>query len=102
MNLMYVTEKVRRARKTRRNSIRDKFMDADDTVSEVNDRFEDAVGFRFHEDVRATIIFEQLVKEHGRAKVLRAFDGFLEEFPNPFEAETALHEFTTNFKRYSK
>jgi hypothetical protein len=54
------------------------------------------------EDVRATIIFEQLVKEHGRAKVLRAFDGFLEEFPNPFEAETALHEFTTNFKRYSK
>jgi hypothetical protein len=54
------------------------------------------------EDVRATIIFEQLVKEHGRAKVLRAFDGFLEEFPNPFEAETALSEFTTNFKRYSK
>jgi hypothetical protein len=53
-----------------------------------------AVGFRFHQDVRATIIFEQLVKEHGRAKVLRAFDGFLEEFPNPFEAETALHEFT--------
>jgi hypothetical protein len=99
---MYATEKVRQARKTRRNSIRDKFMDADDTVSEVNDRFEDAVGFRFHEDVRATIIFEQLVKEHGRAKVLRAFDGFLEEFPNPFEAETALHEFTTNFKRYSK
>ena len=102
MNLMYVTEKARQARKTRRNSIRDKFMDADDTVSEVNDRFEDAVGFRFHEDVRATIIFEQLVKEHGRAKVLRAFDGFLEEFPNPFEAETALSEFTTNFKRYSK
>ena len=58
-------------------------MDADDTLSEVNDRFEDAFGFRFHEDVRATIIFEQLMKEHGRAKVLRAFDGFLEEFPNP-------------------
>ena len=77
-------------------------MDADDTVSDVNDRFEDALGFRFHEDVRATIIFEQLVKEHGRAKVLRAFDRFLEEFPNPFEAETTLHEFTTNFKRYSK
>ena len=99
---MYVTEEVRQAHKTRKNSIRDKFMDADDTVSEVNDRFEDAVGFRFHEDVRATIIFEQLLKEHGRAKVLRAFDGFLEEFPNPFEAETALYEFTTNFKRYSK
>ena len=63
-------------------------MDADDTLSEVNDRFEDAVGFRFHEDVRATIIFEQLVKEHGRAKVLRAFDGFLEEFPNPIWVET--------------
>jgi hypothetical protein len=77
-------------------------MDADDTVSEVNDRFEDTVGFRFREDVRAAIIFEQLVKEHGRAKVLRAFDGFLEELPNPLEAETALHEFTTNFKRYSK
>jgi len=58
MNLIYVTEKpVKRARQ-RRNSIRDKFMDADDTVSEVNDRFEDAVGFRFHEDVRATIINE--------------------------------------------
>jgi len=82
--------------------LQDEFMDADDTVSEVNDRFEDAVGFRFHEDVRATIIFEQLVKEHGRAKVLRAFDGFLEEFPNPFEADPALHEFTTNFKRSSK
>jgi len=77
-------------------------MDADDTLSEVNDRFEDVVGFRFDEDVRVTIIFEQLVKEHGRAKVLRAFDEFLEEFPNPFEAETALHEFTTNFKCYSK
>ena len=103
MNLMYVTEKnPSSAQDTKKNSIRDKFMDADDTVSEVNDRFEDAVGFRFHEDVRATIIFEELVKEHGRAKVLRAFDEFLEEFPNPFEAETALHEFTTNFKRYSK
>src|SRR6516162_177940 len=79
-----------------------KFMDADDIVSEVNDRFEDVAGFRFQEEVRATIIFEQLVKEHGRAKVLRAFDGFLAEFPNQFEAETALHEFTTNFKRYSK
>ena len=77
-------------------------MDVDDIVSEVNDRFEDAVGFRFHEDVRATIIFGQLVKAHGRAKVLRAFDGFLEEFQNPFEAETALHEFTTSFKRYSR
>jgi len=54
-------------------------MDADDTVSELNNRFEDAVGFRCHEDVRATVIFEQLVKEHGRARVLRAFDGFLEE-----------------------
>jgi len=76
-------------------------MDADDIVSEVNDRFEDVAGFRFQEEVRTTIIFEQLVKEHGRAKVLRAFDSFL-EFPNQFEAETALHEFTTNFKRYSK
>jgi hypothetical protein len=77
-------------------------MDADDIMSEANDRFEDVAGFRFHEDVRATIIFGQLVKEHGQAKVLRAFDRFLEEFPNPFEAETALHEFTTNFRRYSK
>jgi hypothetical protein len=77
-------------------------MDADDIVSDVNDRFEDVAGFRFHEDVRAIIIFEQLIKEHGRAKVLRAFDAFLEEFPKRFEAETALHEFTTNFKRYSK
>ena len=77
-------------------------MDADDIISEVNDRFEDVSGFRFHEDIRATIILGQLVKEHGQAKVLRAFDVFLEEFPNPFEAETALHEFTTNFKRYSK
>ena len=87
---------------SRRIQVQDKFMDADDIMSEVNDRFEDVAGFRFHEDVRATIIFEQLVKEHGRAKVLRAFDAFLEEFPKRFEAETALHEFTTNFKRYSK
>jgi len=87
---------------SRRIQVQDKFMDADDIMSEVNDRFEDVAGFRFLEDVRATIIFEQLVKEHGRAKVLRAFDGFLEEFPKRFEAETALHEFTTNFKRYSK
>jgi len=86
----------------RNTTLQDKFMDADDIMSEVNNRFEDAVGFRFHEDVRATIIFEQLIKEHGRAKVLRAFDAFLEEFPTSFEAETALHEFTTNFKRYSK
>jgi hypothetical protein len=77
-------------------------MDADDTMSEVNDRFEDAVGFRFREEVRAAIVFEQLVKEHGRAKILRAFDAFLEECPTSFEAETALHEFTTSFKRYSK
>ena len=77
-------------------------MDADDIVSEVNDRFEDMAGFRFHEDVRAIIMFGQLVKEHGQAKVLRAFDVFLEEFPNRFEVETALHEFTANFKRYSK
>lgn len=77
-------------------------MDADDIISEVNDRFEDVSGFRFHEDVRAIIIFGQLVKEHGQATVLRAFDVFLEQFPNPFEAETALHEFTTNFKRYLK
>ena len=55
-------------------------MDADDTVSDVNDRFEDAVGFRFHEDVRTTIIFEQLVKEHGRAKVLRALTGSWRNF----------------------
>lgn len=77
-------------------------MDADDIILEVTDRFEDVAGFRFHEGVRATIIFGQLVEEHGQAKVLRAFDGFLEEFPKPFEAETALHEFTTNSKRYSK
>jgi len=89
-------------RRRRNTTFKDTFMDAEDIMSEVNDRFEDVAGFRFHEEVRATIIFEQLVKEHGRAKVLRAFDGFLEEFPNPFEAETALHEFTTNFKRYSK
>jgi hypothetical protein len=44
----------------------------------------------------------QLVEEHAQTKVLPAFDGFLEQFPNPFEAETALHEFATNFKRYSK
>ena len=87
---------------SRRIQVQDKFMDADDIMSEVNDRFEDVAGFRFHEDVRAIIIFGQLVKEHGQAQVLRAFDGFLEEFPKPFEAETALHEFTTNFKRYSK
>ena len=87
---------------SRNFQVQEKFMDADDLMSEVNDRFEDVAGFRFHEDVRATIIFEHLVKEHGRAKVLRAFDAFLEEFPKRFEAETALHEFTTNFKRYSK
>jgi hypothetical protein len=77
-------------------------MDVDDIMSEVNDRFEEVAGFRFHEGVRSAIIFGQLVKEHGRVRVLRAFDGFLEEFANPFEAETALHEFTTNFKRYLK
>src|SRR6516164_6275798 len=60
--------------------LQDEFMDADVTVSEVNDRFEDAVGFRFHEDVRATIIFEQLVKEHRRAKVLRALTGSWRNF----------------------
>jgi hypothetical protein len=87
---------------SRNFQVQEKFMDADDIMSEVNDRFEDVAGFRFLEDVRATIIFEQLVKEHGRAKVLQAFDRFLEEFPKRFEAETALHEFTTNFKRYSK
>jgi len=79
------------------------FMDANDTVSELNSRFEDAVGFRFQEDVHATLILEQLVKEHGRVEVLRAFDRFLEGFPNPFEKEkTALREFTANFKCYSK
>jgi len=59
-------------------------------------------GLRFHEDVRAGIIFEQLAKKHGRAKALRPFDGFAEEFSNPFEAGTVLHEFTPNFKRCSK
>ena len=56
------------------------FMDANDTVSELNSRFEDAVGFRFQEDVHAALILEQLVKEHGRVEVLRAFDRFLEDF----------------------
>jgi len=40
---MYVTEEVRQARKTRKNSIRDKFMDADDTVSEVTGEMDEDV-----------------------------------------------------------
>jgi len=80
----------------------DKFMDADDTVSELNNRFEDAVGFRFHEDVRATVIFEQLVKEHGRAKVIRALVWFREASPNPAEAGPAPPTLITRSRGSSK
>lgn len=71
-------------------------------ISILNDRFEDARGFRFRENVHGAIILEHMVKEHGREKVLQAFDRFLEEFDRPLESDTAVQEFITNFKSYSR
>jgi hypothetical protein len=76
-------------------------MDTDNIFSPLNDRFEDSIGFRFHENVHAALILEQMVKEHGRGNILQAFDRFLEKFDRSFEPDTALQEFITNFKCYS-
>ena len=48
-------------------------------------------------DLGSTVFLQQLLKNDRCANVLMET-----KTKSVFEAETALHEFTTNFKRYSK
>lgn len=58
------------------------------------------MGVRFKENIHAAIILEQMVKDHGRGKVLQAFDRFLEVFDRALEPDTALQDFIANLKSY--